>query len=139
MYTTATCHGYVVRTNISVGLRCSFLQVRASSKASMSGNGHNLKVPRLFYFYILPLEPWIHFILRTMDKSIGQIIEEELRLQERSISWFARQLNCNRQNVYNIFSRSNIDITLLQKISVVLRRNFFTEIYSETDNLLKSV
>lgn len=58
---------------------------------------------------------------------IGQQIEEELRRQERSVSWFARKLCCNRQNVYDIFKRTNIDAELLLRISLVLGRNFFEE------------
>ena len=58
---------------------------------------------------------------------IGQRIEEELRLQERSVSWFARKLCCNRQNVYDIFRRTNIDVELLLRISLILGRNFFNE------------
>lgn len=58
---------------------------------------------------------------------IGQQIEEELRRQERSVSWFARKLCCNRQNVYDIFRRTNIDAELLLRISLVLGRNFFEE------------
>ncbi len=60
-------------------------------------------------------------------KPIGQQIEDELHLQERSVSWFARKLCCNRQNIYDIFHRSNIDAELLLRISLVLRHNFFDE------------
>ena len=56
---------------------------------------------------------------------IGQIIETELRRQERSVSWFARKLYCDRSNVYDIFRRENIDANLLYRISVVLEHDFF--------------
>lgn len=65
---------------------------------------------------------------------IGQQIEAELRRQERSVSWFARKLCCNRQNVYDIFHRTNIDAELLLRISLILGHNFFdeyTEIYNQ--------
>ena len=58
---------------------------------------------------------------------IGQKIEEEVRRQERSVCWFARKLCCNRQNVYDIFRRTNIDAELLLRISIILERNFFEE------------
>ncbi|MBP5770649.1 MAG: XRE family transcriptional regulator [Bacteroidaceae bacterium] len=58
---------------------------------------------------------------------IGQQIKEELRRQERTVCWFARKLCCNRQNVYDIFKRTNIDAELLLRISLVLERNFFEE------------
>lgn len=62
---------------------------------------------------------------------IGSLIEKELRKQERSVTWFARKLNCNRQNVYDIFKRSNIDAELLLRISLILRFNFFSYYYKE--------
>lgn len=40
---------------------------------------------------------------------IGQIIEKELHRQERSVTWFARRLYCDRTNVYNIFRRQSLD------------------------------
>ncbi len=59
---------------------------------------------------------------------IGMIIKQELERQERTITWFASKLHCNRANVYNIFSRNNIDIALLIRISKILNRNFVREI-----------
>ena len=43
---------------------------------------------------------------------IGQIIEKELHRQERSVTWFARRLYCDRTNVYNIFRRQSLDTEL---------------------------
>lgn len=56
---------------------------------------------------------------------IGKKIEEELHRQERSITWFANKLYCDRTNVYSIFKRESIDTALLLRISDVLRCNFF--------------
>lgn len=56
---------------------------------------------------------------------IGDLIEKELRRQERSVSWLARKLNCDRTNVYDIFKRRSIDSELLCNISVALNVNFF--------------
>lgn len=44
---------------------------------------------------------------------IGQIIEKELHRQERSVTWFARRLYCDRTNVYNIFRRQSLGTELL--------------------------
>lgn len=44
---------------------------------------------------------------------IGQLIEAELIRQERTISWFAKKLCCDRTNVYSIFKRQSIDTELL--------------------------
>lgn len=65
-----------------------------------------------------------YFITHAMIH-IGQLIEKELRRQERSVSWFARKLYCDRSNVYDIFRRENIDADLLLRISIVLNHNFF--------------
>lgn len=56
---------------------------------------------------------------------VGSLIKEELKRQERSISWFARKLYCDRSNVYDIFKRESVDTELLLRISLVLKRNFF--------------
>ena len=40
---------------------------------------------------------------------IGEEIRKELHRQERTISWFARKLFCDRSNVYDIFKRKSID------------------------------
>ena len=61
---------------------------------------------------------------------IGKIIESELRSQGHTVSWLGRCLNCNRRNVYNIFSRQYIDTGLLLRISGILGVDFF-KYYSE--------
>ena len=61
--------------------------------------------------------------------SIGKLIEEELHRQERSVTWFANKLYCDRTNTYKIFKRQSIDTELLLRISQVLHVNFF-EYYS---------
>lgn len=59
---------------------------------------------------------------------IGSLIKEELERQERSISWFARKLSCDRSNVYRLFQKESIDTNLLTRISIVLGRDFFSEL-----------
>lgn len=61
---------------------------------------------------------------------IGELIRAEFLKHEKSHSatWFAQQLNCNRANIYNIFSRSSIDTELLYRISKVLDHNFFKDL-----------
>lgn len=61
------------------------------------------------------------------DIHIGQLIKDELERQERSVSWFARKLYCDRSNIYKIFKRSTIDTELLMRISVVLNHDFFSD------------
>ena len=61
---------------------------------------------------------------------IGSLIKAELERQERTVSWFARKLCCDRSNVYKLFRRSTIDTELLLRVSKILEYNFF-ELYSE--------
>ena len=56
---------------------------------------------------------------------IGTLIKEELQRQERSVTWFANKLCCERTNVYSIFKRESIDTDLLLRISDILHHNFF--------------
>jgi hypothetical protein len=65
--------------------------------------------------------------------NIGREIEAELRRQGRGATWLAQRLHCDRTNVYNIFKRQGIDTRLLERISIILHRNFFT-LYCQEDN-----
>ena len=58
---------------------------------------------------------------------IGKSIEKVIREQGRSVSWFAKQICCERTNVYSIFNRASIDTGLLMRISIVLSHDFFKE------------
>ena len=59
---------------------------------------------------------------------IGQLIKTELERQERTPTWLARKINCDRTNIYRIFERESIDTALLSRISTALNRNFFEEL-----------
>ncbi|GAA6254953.1 hypothetical protein F070042J6_08050 [Bacteroides sp. f07] len=65
---------------------------------------------------------------------IGQLIELELHRQERSVTWFANKLYCDRTNVYKIFKRGSIDSDLLLRISTILNHNFFFYYLQELEN-----
>ena len=56
--------------------------------------------------------------------NVGQRIKDELERQERTVSWLARKLNCNRSTVYRIFSKNSIDTLMLAQISKILNFNF---------------
>lgn len=66
----------------------------------------------------------------------GQLIEKTLHNQGRTVTWFASQLCCTRPNVYKIFRKSNIDLQLLWRISLILNHNFFDELSQKLDNEL---
>lgn len=56
---------------------------------------------------------------------IGSIIKQELHRQRRSVSWFAKELCCDRTNVYKLFKKEEVDTRLLYRISVILSHDFF--------------
>ena len=60
---------------------------------------------------------------------IGHIIQQRLLSEERTVSWLARKLNCDRSNIYRIFEKQSISIDLLWRLSEVLNYNFF-DVYS---------
>lgn len=76
-----------------------------------------------------------------MDKKdihIGRLIHQELESQERTVAWFARKLCCDRSNVYKLFSRSTIDISLLCRVSVILNCNFLELYAAEVDRQISA-
>ena len=48
-----------------------------------------------------------------------------------TVVWFAEQLSCWRNNIYDIFSRKAIDTDLLVRISHILQHDFFLDISCE--------
>lgn len=68
---------------------------------------------------------------------IGSLIEQELRRQDRSVTWLASELHCDRTNVYKVFKRKSIDTRLLVDISVILQHNFFLDYADEVIPLLR--
>ena len=68
----------------------------------------------------------------TME-AIGKLIKQELMRQELTVTWFARKLSCHRTNVYDIFARDNIDMTLLIRISRILQHNFVKDLSEMVD------
>ena len=71
---------------------------------------------------------------REMPVHIGKEIKAELLRQERGVSWLADKLHCDRTNVYDIFKREGIDTRLLERISMILHRNFFA-LYCQEDSI----
>ena len=65
--------------------------------------------------------------------TIGKLIESEVRKQQIPITEFAKLICCQRNNVYDIFKRSKIDIVQLKQISKVLKRNFFKELADDIE------
>lgn len=56
---------------------------------------------------------------------IGQLIQAQLKADQRSASWLAREMGCSRNHVYKVFSRPSLDTELLLTISKAMKFNFF--------------
>ena len=61
-------------------------------------------------------------------KKIGQLIQEHVEAEKMEVTAFAKAINKERSNVYNIFKRDSIDTKLLKKIGQVLRYDFFQDL-----------
>jgi transcriptional regulator with XRE-family HTH domain len=59
---------------------------------------------------------------------IGHIIKSVFDASGMTVSELARQIHCERTNVYKIFNRRSIDVELLVKISEILNHNFLTDV-----------
>lgn len=64
---------------------------------------------------------------------IGQLIQEELQRQERTPSWLARKIHCDRTNIYKIFQRESIDTSQLAHICTALNHNFFIDLSADIE------
>ena len=67
---------------------------------------------------------------------IGKLVQERLNYEERSVSWLARKIGCDRSNIYRIFEREHLDCELLLKLSIVLNFNFF-DVYTKAYDEMK--
>lgn len=59
---------------------------------------------------------------------IGELIRERLCEIERTPTWLAKKINCDRTNIHKIFQRASIDTELLARISKALDYNFFIDL-----------
>jgi len=62
------------------------------------------------------------------DIHIGKLISKELKKDGRTKKWLSEKIGCCRTNIYKILSKPSIDVFLLQKISIALKKNFFEEL-----------
>jgi hypothetical protein len=56
---------------------------------------------------------------------IGQLIQDQLKKDQRSVGWLSRQIPCTRNHVYKLFKKASLDADLLLRISIVMQFNFF--------------
>ena len=58
---------------------------------------------------------------------IGQLIKSVFDESGMTVSELARQLRCERTNVYTIFKRRTVDVELLASLSEILNHNFLDD------------
>ena len=63
---------------------------------------------------------------------IGTRIKQVLKEKHKPVTWLAKEINCERTNIYNVFSRKDISTAVLQRLSLVLEHDFFKELSQET-------
>ena len=63
---------------------------------------------------------------------IGTRIKQVLKEKHKPVTWLAKEIHCERTNIYNVFSRKDISTGLLQRLSIVLEHDFFKELSQET-------
>ena len=56
---------------------------------------------------------------------IGHLIQTQLKADQRSASWLAREIGCSRNHLYKVFRKSSLDGELLLRISLAMMFNFF--------------
>lgn len=74
----------------------------------------------------------LYELIQPIMVHIGQLIKQEMLRQERTPAWLARHINCQRTNIYYIFSQSSINTDQLIAISRALKKNFF-EYYTDAE------
>lgn len=63
--------------------------------------------------------------IHESDIHIGYLIREQLKADNRSVGWLAREIHCTRNNVYKVFRKPSLDTDLLLRISNAMQFNFF--------------
>ena len=61
----------------------------------------------------------------TGNIHIGHLIREQLKADQRSASWLAREIGCSRNHLYKVFRKPSLDGELLLRISLAMNFNFF--------------
>ena len=61
----------------------------------------------------------------TGNIHIGHLIQAQLKADQRSASWLAREIGCSRNHLYKVFRKSSLDGELLLSISLAMNFNFF--------------
>ena len=70
-----------------------------------------------------------HYLCAIMNEKenihIGHLIQAQLKADQRSASWLAREIGCSRNHLYKVFRKPSLDGELLLSISLAMNFNFF--------------
>lgn len=66
--------------------------------------------------------------MQEREVHIGKLVKSAFDESGMSVAELARQLHCERPNVYSIFSRPNMDVILLVRLSEILNHNFLADV-----------
>lgn len=66
--------------------------------------------------------------MTNSEVHIGKIIKQVVTDKGIRTGWLAKQLNCNRNNIYKIYGRPWIDTQTLAKLSKILDYDFFAQL-----------
>ena len=69
---------------------------------------------------------------------IGLLIREQLKADQRSVGWLAREIGCTRNHVYKIFNKSSLDSDLIFRISKAMNFNFFQHYSAAVNAAMKA-
>lgn len=72
------------------------------------------------------MSPKLRMMVNTgSNLHIGHLIREQLKADQRSVSWLAREIGCTRNHVYKIFNKASLEGDLIFKVSIAMNFNFF--------------
>lgn len=66
-------------------------------------------------------------VMEMKKVHIGRMVQQELRRQGRTVTWFAQNLPCDRSNVYKMFHNESMDLSQLIRISKMLNYDFLKQ------------
>ena len=65
------------------------------------------------------------------DLHIGNLIQQEMEKQGRTVAWLAKSIYCEKSNIYKLFRRESISIDQLMRISEVMGHDFLADSYEQ--------
>ena len=60
---------------------------------------------------------------------IGNMIQQEMEKQGRTVAWLAKSIYCEKSNIYKLFRRDSISVDQLMRISEVMGHDFLADCY----------